>query len=300
MNVLFVVTRNEAELLRLNLAHHLAWGFDHAAIADDESTDATRDVLRSFGDAVTVTTVSGPSNRFRALAELLRTIEERHGEAQWVAVSDTDEFWWGPGIDLRSMLRSIPPGVVGLNAQQKLFLPTAVDPPDEPVVCRRIYRTGRTDIPLHTSYVRGKSIYRASRLRRIVLDDAHRSPSIPAASWKDLDSHFVHHYMIESEDAFVRKVRSRLRWNPSLKPLVYERRALRDDEAARYKFRGFKRAWWDIYATRGEEGLRDHYRSSYLISGQALRTHLASGDLVLDRAFADFMRARLGAHGPTA
>ena len=28
MNILFVVTRNEADLLRLNLAHHLANGFD--------------------------------------------------------------------------------------------------------------------------------------------------------------------------------------------------------------------------------------------------------------------------------
>lgn len=294
MNILFVVTRNEADLLRLNLAHHLEWGFDHAAIADDESTDATRDVLRAFGDAVTIAAVCGPSKRFLALRQLLRTIEERHGEAQWVAVSDTDEFWWGPSLDLRALLRSIPRNILGVNAQQKLFLPTAIDLADGPVMCRRLYRTTRTDIPLHTSYVRGKSLYRASWLRGTTLDDNHRTKAIAPAAWLDVGTPFVHHYMIDGEEAFVAKVKSRLRHDPSLKALADERRALRDDEAARYKFRRFKRTWWDLYATRGEEGLRNHYRTSYLISEQGLRTHLASGDLVLDRAFADFMRARLG------
>ena len=97
MNVLFVVTRDEAELLRLNLAHHLAWGFDHVAIADNESTDATREVLNSFGDAVTAETIADPNDRFAALRRLVHRIEARHGQAQWVAVSDTDEFWWVAG-----------------------------------------------------------------------------------------------------------------------------------------------------------------------------------------------------------
>ena len=293
MNLLFIVTRNEAEMLRLNVAHHLDGGFDHVAIADDESTDGTREVLRAFGDAVTVTTVTDPNLRFAALARLLADVESRRGPAAWVASSDTDEFWWGPGAGLRDVLASVPSNVLAINAQQKLFLPTVADAPDGPLPCRRVHRTARTDIALHTSYVRGKSIYRAGWLRRNVLDDNHRTGRIPPAAWLEIDGHHVHHYMVESEDAFVAKVRSRLRWTPSLQPLLDQHRALRDDEAARYKFRGFKRAWWDLYATRGEGALREYYRTQYVLSRDALAHHLAAGDVVEDRAFADYARARM-------
>lgn len=293
MNLIFIVTRNEAAMLRLNLAHHLSWGFDHALVADDRSTDATPDVLREFGDAVSAATVDDPNHRHEAMAALLARHEARHGPAGWVAVSDTDEMWWGPGVDLRASLAAVPPAIFALNMPQKLFLPTAADGTDGPLPARRIYRTARHDTPLHTSYVRGKSFYRADWLREHRLDDNHRSGAIAPARWGTFGDLHVHHYMIEDEDAFVAKVRSRLRWNPSLRPLLDEKRALRDDEAARFRFRGFKRTWWDLYATRGEQGLRDYYRHGYVISRDALARHLAAGDLVADRAFADYARARM-------
>ena len=293
MNLLYVVTRDEGEMLRLNLTHHLAWGFDHALVADDHSTDDTRDVLQAFGDAVTTMTVDGPNQRFAALSELVARVEARHGAAAWVAVSDTDELWWGADADLRARLAGQPPEVHALNLPQKLFLPTAADPPDGPLPVRRHYRTARNDSPLHTSYVRGKSIYRAQWLRDHLLEDAHRSARIAAPHWGTVDGLHVHHYMIADEDAFVAKGRSLMRWNPSLRTLLDERRAMRDDEAARYKFRGFKRVWWDVYATRGEAGLRDYYRERYVISRDALARHLAEGELVAARAFADYARARM-------
>jgi hypothetical protein len=293
VNLLFVVTRNEAAMLRLNLAHHLAWGFDRVLVADNESTDATADVLRAFGDAVATTTVADPNRRHVAMRELLAQHEARHGPAAWVAVSDTDELWWGAGVDLRAHLARVPPSIAALNLEQKLFLPTALDAPDGPLPARRTWRTARHDTPLHTSYVRGKSFYRADWLRGRTLDDNHRTSAIAPERWGTFGDLFVHHYMIEDEDAFVAKVRSRLRWNPSLRPSLDEKRPLRDDEAARYRFRGFKRAWWDLYATRGEAGLRDYYRTQYVVSRDALARHLAAGEIVEDRAFADYARARL-------
>ena len=41
MIVLLLVTQNEADLLRWNIRHHLEWGVDHVAVADNNSTDAT-------------------------------------------------------------------------------------------------------------------------------------------------------------------------------------------------------------------------------------------------------------------
>lgn len=300
MNLLFIVTRNEGELLRWNLAHHLAWGFDHALVADNESTDATRDVLREFGDAVTHATVASPNERYVALAALLDRAESRHGEARWIAVSDTDEFWWAPTAGIGTVLDRLPADALALNAGQKLFLPTVADGADGPVMCRRRYRTGRDDSPLHTSYVRGKSIYRAGWLRGRVLDDNHRSPGIAAPSWRRSGVPLVHHYMIDGEDAFVRKVLDLGRHFPPLLESLRQRRPLDDDEAAALGFRGFKRTWWDLYATAGEDALRRHYRASYLIDEPALRAYLASGDLVEDRAFADYTAARLAGRAPAA
>src|SRR5262249_24176901 len=119
MIVLYLATRNEAELLRLNLAHHLAWGFDHAAVADNDSTDATQDVLRYFDGAVTATTIRGPNDRFAALAGLFARIEARFGAVDWLAVSDTDEFWWAPDTDLRDLLARLRPEIVAINSDQK-------------------------------------------------------------------------------------------------------------------------------------------------------------------------------------
>jgi hypothetical protein len=273
MFILFVATRNEAELLRLNLAHHLGWGFDHVAVADNESTDSTQDVLREFGDAVSATSIRNPNERFSALTTLLGDIEERHGLglADWVAVSDTDEFWWTPDTDLRGLLAGVPEDAVAVNSDQKLFLPTELDPAGGPVYCRRTFRTSSAASPLHTSYRRGKSLYRAAWVRNHGISDAHWCAPLPLRRFK---RPLVHHYMIDDEESFVNKVKSLERWGAQLPPPV--------------QFRDYKMSWWRLYERAGETGLREYYRRQYMISADALPAHLERGELIKDTQFADF------------
>lgn len=300
MDLLFVVTRNEAELLQQNLEHHLAWGFDHVLVADNESTDATPEVLLAFGDAVTQLRLARFAARYVALQTLLARAEARLGEARWVAVSDTDEFWWAPIASVAELLLSVPDEALALNSGQKLFLPTDDDASFGPVMCRRSYRTTRNGSPLHTSHVRGKSIYRAAWLRVNTLDDNHRSPSIAPASWRRTRTPLVHHYMVDDEDDFVRKVLDYPRHYPALAASLARRRALSDDGAGAIDFRGFKRTWWDLFLTGGEAALRAYYRSTYRLDAPSLERHLASGDLVEDRAFAEYTAARLAGGARTA
>ena len=291
MNVLFVVTRNEAELLRLNLAHHLAWGFDHAAIADNESTDATREVLHAFGDAVTAETIADPNDRFAALRRLMHRIEARHGQAQWVAVSDTDEFWWYPGGTLRELVLRVPASAPGLNSDQKLFLPTALDPSEGPVYVRRTWRTTGSSSPLHTSYRKGKSIYRASRVREHELTSPHWCPAVGSLAWRPPHP-LVHHYMIDDEDSFVRKVVALARWSPQVRHSAPDAAGEKDGTGSQVRFRDFKTAWWRLYESGGERALRDYFRTSFMISATALAGHVERRELVQDTAFADWMRTR--------
>jgi hypothetical protein len=204
------------------------------------------------------------NERFASLGRLLHRIEARHGPAQWVAISDTDEFWWQPGNGLASLLASVPAGVVGVNAAQKLFLPTALDPTAGPCYLRRTWRSTGPASPLHTSYRRGKSMYRASWVRAHEISSAHWCPKVPTMPWRPARP-LVHHYMIDDEESFVQKVVALQRWSPEVgkTPLAAEPVSQDAHDAAelRRRFRDFKVEWWRVYSTGGEEAVRE-YRDS--------------------------------------
>lgn len=293
MIILFVVTRNEPELLRLNLAHHLSWGFDHIAVADNESTGATQDVLREFGAAVSAMRIGDPNERFVALSRLLSEIEARHGAADWVAVSDTDEFWWTPESDLPGLLSRLPEDFVAVNSDQKLFLPTQLDSIAGPVYCRRTYRTSGANSPLHTSYRVGKSLYRAAWVRRYGVSDPHWCKNVPHAQPR-FRRPLVHHYMIDDEESFVAKVKALERWSPQVRTRPQADTALHEELPVR--FGAFKTAWWRVYEDAGETGLRDYYRREYVISASSLPIRLQRGEIVEDTEFANFKRFGLERH----
>jgi len=271
--VLFIPTRNEAELLRLNLAHHLEWGFDHVAIADNGSTDATQDVLREFGDSVTSTRIDDRFERYNALARLLLAIESEHGTVDWVAVSDTDEFWWTPDWEMRDLLSRVPDTLVAVNSDQKLFLPTELDPDSGPIYCRRTFRSSGTESPVHTSYISGKSLYRAAFVHSHGVLNPHWSGNIPHPLWR-FKRPLVHHYMVDDEENFVRKVKGL------------------DPSKRKAPMRGFKANWWRIYQTAGEEGVREHFRREYILSASSLPVRVQHGEIVEDAEFAEFKRSR--------
>src|SRR5215471_10779274 len=104
MLILFLKIRDEPDIVRLNLSHHLGWGIDHVLIADNESSGTTLDVLREFRHSITVARTTSPHDWGSALCSLLQRYEEQYGSAGWVAVSDPDEFWWTPEAPLASLV----------------------------------------------------------------------------------------------------------------------------------------------------------------------------------------------------
>ena len=126
MIVLLLVTQNEAELLAWNIRHHLEWGVDHVAVADNRSEDATRDVVREFGDAVSYRRFEDFHARQTVRREMMLAVQERH-HVEWAGIADTDEFFWAPGATMRDLLADTRPDVVAVNFDAKLFLPTELD-----------------------------------------------------------------------------------------------------------------------------------------------------------------------------
>lgn len=287
MIVLLLTTKNEADVLRLNLEHHLAYGVDHVCVADNESEDDTQDVIRAFGDRVSTEIFHDFSVRQNVRTRLLDAVRTRHA-VEWVGVSDTDEFHWMAGHTLPEILAECPTDAPALNCRQKLFLPSEADAEVGPVYDRQRHRTTGPDSPLHTSYREGKSWYRSAWLKRV--DHEHRSPKLPA----ELPSPpvpTVHHYMIRDEDQFVMKVRRLTSWRErkglNSKLWYHKARRLLGIPLPPY-VAGFKAEWWNVYRDGGEDGLRRYYRATYRLQSRDLPHLIEEGAIVKDDAFADW------------
>ncbi len=290
MLVLLLTSQNEAELLEWNLRHHLEYGVDHIAIADNASTDATHDVIATFGDAVSSVVFDDFHTRQTVRMQLLDAVRARHS-VNWVGVSDTDEFWFAAGARMPDLLADVPPDVVAVNFDAKLFLPTARDADQGPVMARRRYRTSFYDTPLHTSYRAGKTFYRGDWLRSI--DDEHLCRNVPHERYRH-DVAAVHHYMVRDEDQFVQKVTRLISWAPNERRSLFRRRPpdprRRDLPAWSAPF---KKEWWSVYKEGGEPAVRRYYREQYTIPEAALTDYLATGDMVFDDAFANYIDERI-------
>ncbi len=291
MIVLLLTTKNEAAVLRQNLAHHLSYGVDHVCVADNASDDDTQDVLRSFGDHVSTTVFDDFAVRQRVRTQLLDAVRARH-TVTWVGVSDTDEFHWMAGATLPEILAQAPRDAPALTCRQKLFLPSELDAAEGAVHQRQRHRTTGPGSPLHTSYREGKTWYRSAWLTRV--DHEHRSPKLEGQVVSP-SVPTVHHYMIRDEDQFVMKVRRLTSWR--------ERRGLRSKLWYHGLRRlvgiplppyvaGFKSAWWDVYSAGGEEGLRRYYRDTYRLQARDIPRLISEGAITRDNAFADWRAAQ--------
>ncbi|MBJ7354875.1 MAG: glycosyltransferase family 2 protein [Thermoleophilaceae bacterium] len=88
-----LMTRDEVDLLRLNIVHHLQTSCDRIIVVDNGSQDGTRSVLKRLASKLPVdwTTESGTLEQGAVVTEMLH--EARKQGADWVIPLDTDEFW---------------------------------------------------------------------------------------------------------------------------------------------------------------------------------------------------------------
>ena len=58
-----LLVRDEAEILALNLEHHLAQGIDFFIVTDNGSVDATPEILQTYADRGLLELIQEPSER---------------------------------------------------------------------------------------------------------------------------------------------------------------------------------------------------------------------------------------------
>lgn len=98
MIVMTIVVRNEAEIIREVISHHLDQGVSRVIVIDNGSTDGTTDILDDFARAGVADLIrrDGMFYQTEWSAELVHIAQERYAP-DWVIAPDADEFIVPPG-----------------------------------------------------------------------------------------------------------------------------------------------------------------------------------------------------------
>jgi glycosyltransferase involved in cell wall biosynthesis len=106
------LVRDEADVLRVTLPHHLAIGCDDILVLDNGSTDGTRRVLQRLSrrHPIAWTADDGPYRQAELTTELAR--EAARQGADWIVPFDADEFWWSRDGSLRELLAATAAGAL--------------------------------------------------------------------------------------------------------------------------------------------------------------------------------------------
>jgi len=101
------MVRNAADVIGVNLLHHLHTGFDAIYIVDNGSQDGTDAVIERIAGEHPVkwSRDDGPFQQDVTLTELAQ--QALAGGADWIVPIDADEFWWCESGDLRTELARI-------------------------------------------------------------------------------------------------------------------------------------------------------------------------------------------------
>ncbi len=159
-----LMVRDEADIIDLQLAFHLAAGVDFFIVTDHESRDGTTDVLESYArrDLLHLIPVSSPIKRQSEWVTRMARLAASEFGADWVINSDADEFWWPWGGGLKDVLARIDDEYGVVRTFVRAFLPRRGDEPFPERMTVRFTPTAPINSPVSPFRVNVRLIHRAS------------------------------------------------------------------------------------------------------------------------------------------
>ncbi len=209
--IMTLMVRDEADIIRPMIDHHLAQGVDTIIVTDNGSVDGTYEMLQEYGDVLQLRrdTVHRKQQR-DVVTAMAREAYSRFG-ADWVINADADEFWLptNGGRTLRDVFLDIP-------TYLKTFTVPVIDMTGEPALSgtglqrlvlrdtRSLERIHRIGLHAHSTpnavHVGSDSVEVTQGNHAVNLEPAGELPEGPGIE--------VLHYPWRSWEQFERKVRS--------------------------------------------------------------------------------------------
>lgn len=125
--VMTLLVHDEVDIVRDQIAFHLAAGVDFVIATDHRSSDGTTEILESFERDGRLRLLREDAEAVRQsewVTRMARLAATEHG-ADWVINSDADEFWWPRGGSLPELLGAVPRELGAVRAVVRPFAPRA-------------------------------------------------------------------------------------------------------------------------------------------------------------------------------
>lgn len=225
------MVKDEADVIEETVGHMLGQ-VDHLIVADNSSTDGTREILEGLGVEVVDDLEAGyyQSQKMTALAAKAR----RRG-ADWIIPFDADEVHLPLEGSIREVFDALPDDVLISEAPLFDHVSTGDDPPGPPV--KRMGFRRAEAAPLRKIAVRA--------VEGVVIDQGNHSASIPGERHPKTVTNAieVRHFPYRSVEQFVRKIRNGA--------AAYAATDLPEEVG------GHWRQYGEILEGRGEEGIAE-------------------------------------------
>lgn len=121
--VMILLVGDEADIVRQNLDFHLDRGVDFAIVMENEATDGTAEILRSYEERGAIRLIHKPGlyDQGPWMTEMARIAVAEEG-ADWVLPNDADEFWWPHTGSLKDVLEGVSESVGAVVCPRSNFV----------------------------------------------------------------------------------------------------------------------------------------------------------------------------------
>lgn len=205
--VMTLLVKNEEVLLEANLRFHRAMGVDAFIVTDNNSTDATPNILQRYKEKGWIThIIQEPATNYQQKQWVDRMIRiARHElQADWVINADADEFWYCPGGDLKTELAQYSQNIVQCNIRN-VYPEDGVPFTQWRQRVEPILDTTGWDLSLYSIFGRQryKVAHRSDGYLQIGMGN-HKVAMLPPL--KVVGNILIYHYNIRSREAFIAKM----------------------------------------------------------------------------------------------
>lgn len=194
-----MMVKDEVDIVGITL-RHLAEQVDFVLVADNGSTDGTRDLLDDLARDLPITVLDDPDPAYYQSEKVSRLAHLAHDEgADWVVPADADEIWMSPFGRIADVLRAVPDEWLIASAALYDHVATGSDP-DVADPVRRIGH--RRERPAELPKVAARTAC------DLVIEQGNHNATYTTRPAHLRGQLVVRHFPYRSPEQFVRKVRN--------------------------------------------------------------------------------------------